>query len=88
VSILAVLLQNYYVCQTSGVVQGSVLGSLCFVLYINDLPQFIKHCKIKMYADDVKLYFVFPSGANTYIMQLDLDNIAMWAATWQLTISI
>ena len=39
----------------SGVPQGSVLGPLLFLLYVNDLPDVVK-CSIKMFADDTKVW--------------------------------
>ncbi len=41
----------------SGVPEGSVLGPLLFVLYINDIVNVVKHSSIKLFADDCKLYF-------------------------------
>ena len=39
----------------SGVPQGSVLGPLLFILYVNDIPDLV-NSKVKMFADDIKIY--------------------------------
>ena len=72
---------------TSGVPQGSVLGPLLFLAYVNDLPSvFNSPCLI--YADDLKLWRVIRSAADTQILQRDLDVLARWAEIWTLPINV
>ena len=64
----------------SGVLQGSVLGPVLFILYINDLPDKLnKTCS--MYADDTKLFG--PAEEHEQI-QTDLDLLVDWADKWQM----
>ncbi len=66
---------------TSGVPQGSVLGPLLFLLYINDVCSVIPNgtC-LKIFADDVKLY----AHVDLQVLQVALDKVFEWARTWQL----
>ncbi len=73
----------------SGVVQGSVLGPLLFVLFINDVSKILNndHCFCKLYADDLKLYTSLCSNDNASVLQSKLDDLYCWSITWQLNIS-
>jgi len=75
--------------QTSGVVQGSVIGPLLFILYINDIVSLFddKICVFKSYADDVKLHTVMQTKVDYYSLQCKLNQLFEWSERWQLTIS-
>jgi len=67
---------------TSGVIQGSCLGSILFVLFINDLPDvFTDAVTLKLYADDVKLYSNMKTSSldTAADLQKQLHKLATWA---------
>ena len=69
---------------TSGIPQGSIVGPLLFLLYINDLPNVINSRKIALYADGSKLYSRVSSHTDCQNLQADLHALCKWSSTWQL----
>src|SRR5678816_1717423 len=67
----------------SGVPQGSVLGPLLFLIYINDLDQGLK-CKVSKFADDTKVATTVRNGEGCIKIQNDLDKLLGWAEKWQM----
>ena len=59
---------------SSGVPQGSVLGPVLFIVYVNDLPDSVLS-SLFMFADDTKLYRAITSDVDCGILQQDLDNV-------------
>jgi hypothetical protein len=59
----------------SGVPQGTVLGPILFILFINDLESCVKNSKVRFFADDTRVCKQISSEADTGELQADLDNI-------------
>ena len=71
----------------SGVPQGSVLGPILFLIYVNDIPEMV-NCSIKMFADDTKLFRTVKSIDDCNILQNDLDTLSQWTNEWLLSFNI
>ena len=71
----------------SGVPQGSVLGPLLFVVYINDLPNLLQ-CKCKIFADDTKIYKHVKNPEDGIALQKDLDKLQDWSKEWMLYFNV
>ena len=68
---------------TSGIPQGSVLGPILFIIFINDLPQEIKSY-IKIFADDTKIFRAIRSMSDINNLQEDINKLVNWTIKWQL----
>ena len=67
----------------SGVPQGSVLGPILFLIYINDLDDDITS-KVVKFADDTKVFRKIKSDADRQQLQDDLNNLIEWSEKWQM----
>ena len=65
----------------SGIPQGSVLGPLMFVIYINDLPSVVEDSDSYLFADGTTLFKGIFSGEDCAQLQLDLDRMYEWTNT-------
>jgi len=74
----------------SGTVQGSGIGPILFLIYIDGLAKLLKNhgYTAKFFADDVKVYVDIIDVDDIGRLQVALDLIADWASVWQLQVSV
>jgi hypothetical protein len=68
---------------TSGVPQGTVLGPLLFLSYINDLPNTL-NSSVRLFADDALLYGLISGSSTSDELQADLSKLEAWQEKWQM----
>ena len=70
---------------TSGIPQGSVLGPVLFVLYINDLPDAMEYnSEPYLYADDTKIFREITNPSDCDLLQRDMHLMHDWSEKWML----
>ena len=77
VTILGAISSKKPVC--SGVPQGSILGPVLFLLYVNDLPDAVTNSSVACFADDTKVFRRVDSITDAMLLQEDLNNLESWS---------
>jgi hypothetical protein len=72
---------------TSGVPQGSVLGPVLFIIFINDIDEEIKS-RLWKFADDLKMLGRVSTEADVDQLRGDIDKLVEWSEEWQLSFNL
>ena len=80
---------NIILRQICGVPQGSILGPLLFILYINDLPACCNELKFILFADDTSIFFEHKDlDVLTSHLNDQLNNVSTWLKANKLSINV
>ena len=71
--------KSYPAMVKSGVPQGSVLGPLLFILYLNDINSYINHSTVRSFADDTRILKEIKSTGDIDLLQSDVDASILWS---------
>ena len=71
----------------SGVPQGTVLGPILCLMYINDINEGVTS-QLRLFADDIIVYCEFQTSADQLALESDLNNLHRWAKTWQMDFNV
>ena len=72
---------------TSGVPQGTVLGPLLFLLYINDIQKDLSS-QMRLFADDSAIYRRIDKAEDAHELQQDLFKLQEWSSKWQMSFNV
>ena len=71
-----------------GIPQGSTVGPLLFIIYMNDISSILKRCKYQLYADDTVIYMSGPVTNTSDSVNTDLSSFKDWCTQNKLTINV
>ena len=69
---------------SSGVPQGSILGPMLFLLFINGMPSVTTSCTTALFADDSKCFKQIVDVNDCQSLQKDLDALYNWSKAWKM----